>query len=404
MTILDDHARIIKAAAELHPNLKVVDSKETAEPVALPEFPRLRGPLDDFVRGITSDLPYENKALCALVYLGAKTSGRVRLASDPFLQPRFYGCMVGPPGTGKTASEKEVRREFAPILDDVRCEFSVDSGPALVEVLQEFPRLVLTPDEMADQFEKARVTSAGHNSLLGEWLRLYESNSTGHRVLKKNAASVSLTNVHFAMVGGATPERFDRMWMGTAGAAGGLQSRFVLSFCDTTMPNVRTPNRDVVVRSAVETLRANLPVDGYVRMSGDAQDLIASSWSATDSPRALDMAKRFALLLAARESKLEVDLDLMQRALQFGRYQLAVHEKLMPLDAHGWTQAFENRIIAYFKRHRQASERDARRSIVPERHPGGYGAFSQALRNLVNCQKLVSVSSTKQGKPIFELD
>jgi hypothetical protein len=379
-------------------------SHEIAETDALPEFPRLRGPLDDLIRGITADLPYEHKAICALVYVGVKISGRVRLASDPFLQPRFYGCMVGPPSTGKSASEKEVRREIEPILGDVHYEFSIDSGPALVEALEEFPRLVYTPDEMADAFEKARQTPTGRNSLFGEWLRLFESNSTGHRVLKKNAASVSLTNVHFAIVGGATPERFDRMWMGTSGASGGLQSRFVLSFSETPMPNIRTPNRDDVVRVAVEALGKNIPMDGYIRMSGDAQDLIATNWASTDSPRALDMAKRFALMLAASESKLEVDLDLMQRGLQFARYQIAVHEKLMPVDAHGWTQAFENKIIAYFKRHTQATERDLRRALVPERHPGGYGSFSQACRNLVSCQKLVSVGSNHAGKPIWELD
>ena len=399
-TPLDDQKRAIAAAAEIA-GLKVVEMIREAD--GLPDFPKLRGPIDDFIRGITPDLPYEHKALCALVYLGTKSSGCIRLGSDPFLQPRFYGCMIGPPGTGKSSSEKEVRRELEPLLDDVHHEYSIDSGPALVEALQEFPRLVYTPDEMADAFEKARCTLSGRNSLFGEWLRLFDSNSTGRRVLKKNAEPVSVTNAHFAIIGGATPERFDRMWAGTSGASGGLQSRFVLSYSETPMPNLRTPNRASIIQTAVETLKENLRVDGWVRMSGDAQDLIVTTWTA-DSPRALDMAKRFALLLAASESKLEIDADLMQRGLAFARYQIAVHDKLMPMDAHGWAQAFENKIIAHYKRNRQATERDLRRALSPERYPGGYGSFSQALRNLVSCQKLVSVGSTQKGKPIWELD
>jgi hypothetical protein len=370
----------------------------------LPEFPRLRGPIDDFIRGITSDLPYEHKALCALVYLGVKISGRVRLASDPHLQPRLYGCMVGPPGTGKTASEKEVRRELEPLLDDVHCEFSIDSGPALVETLQEFPRLVYTPDEMADAFEKARHTPASRNSLFGEFLRLFDSNSTGRRVLKKNSPPISLTDVHFAMIGGATPERFNQMWTGTSGAAGGLQSRYSLSYSETPMPNLRTPNSASTIETAIKTLKENLRIDGYVKISEAAQDLIVKTWTATFSSRALDTAKRFALLLAASESELEVDADLMQAALQFARYQIAVHEKLMPPDSHGWVQSFENRIIAYFKRHRQSTERDLRRSLSPEKYPGGYGSFSQAIRNLLTCHKLVSVGSNQKGNAIWELD
>lgn len=397
---LDDQKKAILAAAEIS-GLKVVEFRESD---ALPEFPKLRGPIDDFIRAITSDLPYEHKALCALCYLGAKISGRVRLASDPYLQPRVYACMVGPPGTGKSSSEKEVRRELEPLLDDVHHEYSIDSGPALVEALQEFPRLIYTPDELADAFEKARHTPSSRNSLLGEWLRLFDSNSTGRRVLGKNSPPISLNNVHFAMIGGATPERFDRMWTGTLGASGGLQSRFVLSYSETPMPNIRTPNRTSVIETAVETLKENLRVDGWVRMSGDAQDLIATTWTAPDSPRALDMGKRFALLLTVSEAKLEIDRDLMQRGLQFARYQIAVHEKLMPLDAHGWAQAFENRILAYHRRHRQSTERDLRRALCPEKYPGGYGSFSQALRNLVTCQKLSPVGTTRQGKPIWELD
>ena len=404
-TPLDDRRKALAAAAEIA-GLKIVEFRETD---VLPEFPKLRGPIDDFIRGITADLPYEHKAVCASVYLGTKIAGRVRLASDPFLQPRFYGCMVGPPGTGKSSSEKEIRRELEPLLDDVHYEYSIDSGPALVEALQEFPRLVYTPDELADGFEKARHTPASRNSLFGEWLRLYDSNSTGRRVLGKNSPPISLTNAHFAMIGGATPERFNQMWTGTLGASGGLQSRFVLSYSEMPMPNLRTPNRTSIIETAVETLKENLRLkklllNSNVLMSGDAQDLIATTWTVTDSPRALDMAKRFALLLAVSESKLEIDADLMQRGLQFGRYQIAVHEKLMPLDAHGWVQAFENRIIAYHRRHRQSTERDLRRALSPEKYPGGYGSFSQALRNLVTCQKLVSVGSTAKGKAIWELD
>ena len=372
------------------------------------EFPRLIGPIDDLARGITSDLSYEHKVLCVLVYLGAKMSGKLSLASDPFLQPRFYGCMVGPPYTGKSSADKEVRRALLPILNDVHFEPSIDSGPALVEALGEHPRLVYTPDEMANAFEKARPNRSGYNSLSGEFLGLYESNSTGRRVLKKNGVPIALSDVHFSMIGSATPERFDRMWDGTSGASGGLQSRFVLSHSLRLMPVERSPNQHSIVETAVALLRQNLQGDGFkIKMTGDAQDAI-NDWSKrvdlSSFPRVLDMAKRCALLLSVSQHQKDIDGDIMSRALKFADYQIGLHQNLMPQDSSGCVQAFENRIISYFKRHNKASGRDLRRSISPEKFPGGYGAFAQAYRNLQSTQKLVEVGKTNKNQPIWTLD
>jgi hypothetical protein len=380
---------------------RFVEPEQIAEP-PLPEFPRLVGPLDDFIRSITHDLPYEYKAVCALVWAGLEMSGCVQLATDPFLQPRLYACMIGPPGTGKSASEKEVRRALLPCFPQIHVEYSVDSGPALIEAASEHNRLLLSPDELADLFEKARQTPNAHNSLFGELLRLYESNTTGRRVVKKNAEPIALDNVHLAIIGGATPERFDRMWTGTQGAAGGLQSRFVLAFSDQAAPAVKTPNRDEAIESARVTLR-NVGRQRAVKLSGDAQDLIAA-WNSGGHPRMLDMAKRFALILAAADGRDQIDGDLTLRALKFAEHQIALFEKFMPVDSSSWVQAFENRILSFFRRHTQTSERDVRRSISPERYPGGYGAFEQALRGLARSGKLIASGTNRMGKTLWRLD
>jgi hypothetical protein len=385
------------------------DAKQNSldEAERLPKFPGLKGPADDLARGITNDLPYEHKALCIMCYIGLQISGCAFLASDPYLQPRFYGAMVGPPGTGKSASEKEVRHAATRAFPDIHIEFSIDSGPALVEALAEHPRTMLVCDEVADTFDKGRQTPGSHNSLFGELLRLYEGNETGRRVVKKNAEPISVTNAHFALIGGATPERFDRMWQGTGGAAGGLQSRFALSFSEQTLPAIRTPNREGVINASCDALRETFKRPRTVKLSGDAQDLIVA-WSNEGDraarPRILDMAKRFSLIVAASDDRAEVDVDTMARGLQFAEYQIAVHEKLMPADSSGWTQAFENRILAFFKRHPEASERDLRRSISPEKYPGGYGSFQQATGNLIRTQKLIKTGTNRVGNTVWKAD
>jgi hypothetical protein len=115
----------------------VVDEPSVNEEAgSLPAFPRLPGPLGILVEGITSDLPYDHKALAAITYMGIGLARRVALQPDHWLQPRFYSCMVGPPGSAKSAAEFEVRRALcegqSPILRELAVEFSIDSGPALV--------------------------------------------------------------------------------------------------------------------------------------------------------------------------------------------------------------------------------------------------------------------------------
>jgi len=384
-----------------------VDTEES-----LPQFPKLTGPLGQLVEAITCDLAYEHKALCALAYIGLHLSGRVRLASDPFLQSRFYACMVGPLGTGKSSADKEVRRELSggenPVLGGIQCELSIDSGPALVEALAENARLIYTPDEMADAFEKAKQTATGRNSLFGEFLKLYESNQTGRRVVKKNAEPLTLTNVHFAMVGSATPERFDRMWQGTSGGSSGLQSRFVLSYSEQCMPLLKTPNDEQSLSLAKRELSSALEEPQQViQLSQVAQEIIMD-WAAFKDlsryQRALDMGKRFALVLAACNRATAVDEQTMRLALGFVDYQMAVHAKVMPKDSSGWVQAFENRIITFYGRHAQATERQVRQGINPERYPGGFGSFQQACRNLIGTGKLLAVGKTRSNTTIWEMD
>lgn len=384
---------------------RLVPMKEQ-DPEALPEFPRLRGPLDDLIRGITGDYAYEHKALTALTCFGLKISGNCRLASDPYLQPRFYACLIGPVGTGKSSGEAHVRNKLAPVLEDVQMEYSIDSGPALVEALTEHPRLLYAPDEIADALGKGKSRPLASNSLHGEFLRLYENNTTGRRVLKKNAEQTSITNAQFAIIGSATPERFETMWTGSAGASGGLQSRFVVSYSEQPLPKMSTPDRESIVEVAIHALKGNLE-GGWlnVRMSGDAQDiLLGSKIDFTENPRALHMGKRFAWILAVSERRLEIDGDLMERGLQFASYQLAVHQKFMPKDAASWTQAFENRIICYYQRHPGTSERDCRRSIKPDRYPGGHDTWSRAFAALIRCGKLIATGQNQYKKNLWSLD
>src|SRR5882724_8497702 len=100
------------------PEVQETDAAEL-ETESLPEFPRLPGPLGKLVDAITPDIPYEHKSLAALTYVGVALSGRVKIKSDPHLQPRFYACSVGLAGTGKSPADKEVMHAVLHLMPHV---------------------------------------------------------------------------------------------------------------------------------------------------------------------------------------------------------------------------------------------------------------------------------------------
>jgi hypothetical protein len=55
---------------------------------------------------------------------------------------------------------------LARIAADVKFQLSADSGPGLVQSLVANPRMLLTPDEMVDLFDKGKQTNLLHSQ---EW-------------------------------------------------------------------------------------------------------------------------------------------------------------------------------------------------------------------------------------------
>jgi hypothetical protein len=391
--------------------LPEVDDEPLVQDDELPEFPRLPGPIGKLVEGITLDIPYEYKALAAVTYVGIALSGRVCLKSEPFLQTRFYSCNIGSANSGKTAADNVVGTYLSPWLSDVNCQLSIDSGPALVEILESHPRTLYRPDELGDAFEKAKVTSNSRNSLFGEFLRLYQSNQTGRSVIDKNGGPKNVYNVHFAICGSATPNRFANMWTGSLGSSSGLQSRFCLSFSDKKMPHKKTLDDAQMVSEAVNELCKiiNAPTFDDIAMSNGAE-LAIEFWAIEHGPelekyeRVMDMTKRLALLLTVTLGETSVSEETMSVALQFGAYQIAAYQRFMPDDSVSYVQMFENKILRFFERHPNKTERECKKSIKPERCPGGVGVYTMAWRNLTRADAIIKTAINRAGKALWSVD
>lgn len=384
-------------------NVDVSKPQELAPMDVLPDFPQLEGPLRQLVDGITQDIPYEHKALAAVTYMGLALSGRTELAS-PYerLQPRFYSCFIGPPGSGKSAAQKEVLKALNG-LGNVSVERSLNSAPAIVSALDENRRLLYFPDEITAAFNKAK-----HGKMFDDFKTLYEDNKIANRV--KGKVTV-VTDCHFSIVGTCTPNSFGNMWLGTGGGSDGLQSRFVLSFSDKLMPRMKTENDDFGVSCAVAELAnvldklppsIELPPDVGAFTSGLTGDGLHID---PQYSRVVDMGRRFALVVAACGGKSVIDDETMEQAKAFINYQIAAYAPLLPDDSWSRVQYFEQRIIAFYKRHQPASHRDLRNNIRPEKSPGGFGPFLAAFNNLVKASKLLPAGdSNRVGTVRYKLD
>lgn len=371
----------------------------------LPPFPRLTGPLGRIVEAITPDIPYEYKALSVLTYAGLALSGRTQLSGGDYdnLQPRFYACLVGPPGSGKSAANNEVKTALKG-LGKVHVQGSINSGPALVMVLKEHPRLLYLPDEATGAFDKAK-----HGRMFSDILHLLEENTAEHRV--RDGETV-VSNAHFAMVLTATPRVFADMWTGTGGASSGLQSRFVLSVSEARMPQVKTGNDSLGLQVAMEELKVLLdsvpPEIILPERKGDfTRGLIGDGVHIDGAPsRVVDMGKRFALVYAACAGKTHIDDETMTSAAAFINYQIAAFDRLMPTDAWTWVQRFENRILKYFEKYPGThSLRDVRLYINPRESQGGFGVFKKAFDNLVNTKELICNSErNRSGYELWRLN
>lgn len=380
-----------------------VKPQELSLPDALPEFPQLNGPLGDVVNAITHDIPYEHKALAAVTYIGLALSGRTQLA-PPYerLQPRFYSCFIGPPGSGKSAAQNEVVRALDG-FGKISVEQSINSGPALVMALQENRRLLYVPDEITGAFKKAQS-----GKMFDDFKTLYEDNKINNRT--RTHGPVVVTNCHFSIIGTCTREAFGRMWAKTGGGSDGLQSRFVLSFSEKLMPRIKTENRGdlslsaEMLKIAVENAPSVIELPETVGtftfgLTGDGKHLDPKY------SRVVDMGRRFALVVAACNGLERIDGETMELAKAFIDYQVAAYEPLLPEDAYSAVQAFEQRLRSFFKKHQPASFRDARNNIKPQNLPNGFGTFRTAFNNLIKAGVLLPAGDTNRvGTVRYKLD
>lgn len=426
---------IAQAAQARSIAMPVIDDQPALAVEPYPEFPEMSGTLWNLAKEMFPDIPISFKFMSLVTHWGLVRSGLDILAGQRNFQTRFYTCLISEPWRGKTAAMNEAHNYLRAIHPPAMLYADgVDSGPALVDDFEDLRKahpaadrvmILLHADEMADMFEKAKITAQSRNTLSGTWLSLYESNIAANRARSANKGRrIQIDNAHLAFLGGTTVLGYEQMWQKTGGGTNGLMSRFI-PIVTNSAPLSATPKPSECTQESSLLLQQIITLSQKpkqtVYIEGEADKVLNDWWlpyqkgQNPNSTRLLDMVKRMILVLAVTnpndddllgdENHITVSPDVVRQSCAFGDYILKIRDRLNPTDSFSAVQAFENGIIRIFdeRPNEPITESKMQDMLNVRKKPGGIGAFAQALKNcLMHTDVIVQVGMTRKGKPVYK--
>jgi hypothetical protein len=397
-----------------------------------PTSPIFPGPLTDLAKAIYPSLPLEFKMWALMTRWGLMRSGLDSLRFDKHLQGRFYVALAAVPNGGKTGANNESRNSMSQIVDMVNSNYinktgrpfasvqnlaGIDSGPFLVgefyemeKVAQEqatmsgyldnAAKIMHDPDELSEVFDKGRSTSNHVSTLFKELLKLHTNNRTGNGT--RGSGKLAVTKAHLAILGGVPVDEYKALWMGTGSGSSGLMSRFIPIVTNAPpVPPIPLATDGAAAAKAYLRLVELAQMPGQeVAISDEANTMFTDWWGSIDTKgrhaiRVAEIVKQLLLVLAQLNAPkdhigttLTIESDLMRFGIDFGKYLIAIRERLNPEDSWSPIQAMENAIIAWMQKNASRTNpmtrNMCRRGIHPQRMPGGLGAFKNGWDNCVN--------------------
>jgi hypothetical protein len=408
-----------------------------------PTCPRLPGALADLASALYPSLPWEFKFWSLVTRWGIMRSGLDYLVNEPHIQPRFYTILVGKPNAGKTGSinesktvmdmiESVARARFKSAtlpcaFSMVNCRAAINSGQYLAQEFSDCQkaanggvsvnvcsddraRVIIDPDEASNLFEVGKSSPTQTNLFFSALLKLHSQNRISNAT--KQDGIQGSDKAHLAILASTTEQKYPMLWTGTGGGADGLVSR-VLAITSNApaIPPSPLPTLPIVSQHYERLFNLAMLPGQAISIGPEAAKLMDAWWASIDtskkhSIRILEAVKQVLIVLAVTNvpdgyvgTELTVGPELMQAALEFGKYEMAVREQINPADSFGMVQAHENQILAWAKKHTSRTDpksmNDFRRGIHPERYPGGLGSFMAAWKN---CTQSGALKLRKLGR------
>jgi hypothetical protein len=366
------------------------DGAQPAAGIAFPEKAYI-GVAADFADTLSTacESPKSYFYLSFLTCLGALVGDRVCLQGATRAPARLYTVLLGPSGISRKSTAIKLTVDFfvrnVVGFPTVR---GLGSAEGLAKTIQKrnYTNCLLVFDELRTFVDKAKIEGSILLSIVNTLFdeTRAENHTKGH--------DIELQDVHLSLLSACTLDTFANLFDANFVAIG-FPNRLLLVL-DESKASIPVP-RDVppeIEQALAQDLGAILyhlrpytPANPLVmRLTPEALGVWADFYQTiprTVTGTRIDaIALRLAMLMALSAHKTEIDAEVIQAAIEIARWQLAVRDEVMPLEASNAIAALEQRICKKLKSHGPLRERDLRRYVHAERV--GLWAFSTALSNL----------------------
>lgn len=327
--------------------------------------------------------------LSFLTCLGALVGDRVVLQGATKAPPRLYTVLLGPSGISRKSTAIKLTADFFshnvvnfPIIR------GLGSAEGLAKTIEKrnYTNCLLVFDELRTFVDKAKIEGSILLSLVNT---LYdetraENHTKGH--------DIELSNVHLSLLSACTLDTFSNLFDANFVAIG-FPNRLLLVL-DESKESIPVP-RDVPasVEQALAQelggilygLRHYTPANPLVMRLTDEALSIWSEFYKT-IPRTVTGTRidaiglRLAMLMAISAGKTEIDAETIRAAIEIARWQLAVREEVMPVEANNAIAAMEQKIVKVLRARGPQRARELKR--LTNAHRAGLWVFETALTNL----------------------
>jgi hypothetical protein len=366
------------------------DGAQPAAGIAFPESAYL-GVAADFADTYSTacESPKSYFYLSFLTCLGALVGDRVCLQGATRAPARLYTVLLGPSGISRKSTAIKLTTDFfARNVVGFPIVRGLGSAEGLAKTIQKrgYTNCLLIFDELRTFVDKAKIEGSILLSIVNTLFdeTRAENHTKGH--------DIELENVHLSLLSACTLDTFANLFDANFVAIG-FPNRLllVLDESKTSIPVPRDVPPEIEQALAQDlgailyNLRPYTPANPLiVRLTPEALGIWSEFYQTiprTVTGTRIDaIALRLAMLMAISAHKTEIDADVIRAAIEIAKWQLAVRDEVMPVEASNAIAALEQRICKKLKSHGPLRERDLRRYVHAERV--GLWAFSTALSNL----------------------
>jgi hypothetical protein len=386
----DPDATLEELLAQAKLDKLVTDGAQPTAGIAFPESAYL-GVAADFADTFSTacESPKSYFYLSFLTCLGALVGDRVCLQGATRAPARLYTVLLGPSGISRKSTAIKLTVDFfvrnVVGFPTVR---GLGSAEGLAKTIQKrnYTNCLLVFDELRTFVDKAKIEGSILLSIVNTLFdeTRAENHTKGH--------DIELQDVHLSLLSACTLDTFANLFDANFVAIG-FPNRLLLVL-DESKASIPVP-RDVPpeieqalaqdLGAILYHLRAYTPANPLVmRLTPEAlaiwSEFYATIPRTVTGTRIDSIGLRLAMLMALSAHKSEIDTEVIRAAIEIARWQLAVRDEVMPVEASNAIAALEQRICKVLRSRGPLRERDLRRYVNAERV--GLWAFSTALSNL----------------------